>query len=234
MTEENVSSENQELAQEALNAAEEQTPADEPTVPLHKHTALRTRTQAAELEAATLRGRIEGLQEAQTKAAPAQMSPIEIEAARQIAAGDISTEDEMAISPALYRKQKVYETQQANVAAKATAENQLRLQQGASKTKAMAAHDDFNDVIMAGQNYLTQGELLDLENAGADFGEQCYGKCKQAAERAKPEPKPEKPAPNESKSEAEKAAKEKAEVQSQAEILKGLGGDPIADHAAML
>ena len=238
MTEEsktNESSENQGLAQEALKVADEQTPVDEPTVPLHDHTALRQRAQAAEVEAATLKGRLQGIQDAQAHAAPAVKSPIEVEAARQITAGEINNEEEMAITPALYRKQKLYETQQANAATKATAEKQLRIQQGSSKTKAMAAHEDFNEIILAGQDHLTAGELVDLENAGADFGELCYGKCKAAAERAKPE----KPAPNKDESESEaaeekKAAEEAAGIQSQAEILKGLGGDPIADAAALL
>ena len=105
----------------------------------------------------------------------------------------------------------------------------------------MAAHDDFNDVVLAGQDFLTQGELLDLENAGVDFGELCYNKCKTAAERVKPEPEPvPKPAPkNEGKSEAEIAAAkaaeataEKGKVQSQEEILKQ--ADPVAARAALL
>ncbi len=226
MTEiENESSENQELAQEALDATE--TPADEPTVPLHKHTALRTRAQNAELEAAELKGRIAGMQETQTQAAPAAKDPLDVEIERQRTEG-VADED-MNISPVVYRRHEQHVKQVDNAAAQAVAAGQLRIQQNASKTTAMAVHDDFNEVINAGQNHLTKGELLDIEGAGENFGETCYSKCKAAAERSKPEKKPDEPAPNknEGESEAEKAARiaKEKEVQSQDEILKGLDKD---------
>ncbi len=244
MTEEskNESSEEQELAQEALDATatDEQTPADEPTVPLHRHTALRTRAQAAELEAATLKGKLEGIAEAQTKALPAEKSPIELETARQLASGDIASEEDMTITPALLRKEKLFDRQVANAETKAAATKDLRIKQFASKRQAMTAHEDFDEVINAGQGHLTQGEIFDLDNAGVDFGELCYSKCKTAAERATPkaEPKPENPAPNKEKSEsdAEKAAKAAAAkvVQSQTEILKDLEVDPAIEKAMSL
>lgn len=232
----NVSSEDQNLSQEALDAANKETPADEPQVPLHEHTALRTKKQAAELEAAELRGQIVGMQKAQAQTAPAVKGPLELEIERQRAEG--IADDDMQVSPVIINKNDAWKQQQTNAATKATATQQRRLQQSASKTKAMAAHDDFNEVVLAGQDHLTQGELLDLENAGVDFGEQCFSKCKAAAERVKPEPKPDpKPAPNkdESKSVEEIAAAKAAEegkVQSQEEILKQ--ADPVAARAASL
>lgn len=239
MTEESKteSSEEQDLAQEALDATKDDTaddtasPADEPTVPLHKHTALRTRAQTAELEVATLKGRLQGITEAKAKAMPATKDPLDIEIARQAAEG--VAEDDMTISPTIYRRHEQHVKQVDNAAAQAVADGQLRVQQNASKTMAMATHDDFNEVILAGQNHLTKGELLDIESAGDNFGELCYSMCQTAAERSKPaktEAKTEKTAPKteeESESEAEKAARIAAEkeVQSQDEILKGLNED---------
>lgn len=235
---ENESSEEQDLAQEADATDDTASPADEPTVPLHKVTKLRSRAQAAELEVANLQGQLQVMNKSQAKASPAAEDPLDVEIARQSAEG--IAEADMNISPVIYRKHEQHVRQVDNAAAAAVTAGQLRVQQNTSKTLAMAAHDDFNEVVIAGQNHLTKGELLDIESAGENFGEICYKKCLAAAERNKPAPEknPDEPAPKpkEGESEAEKAARIAAEkeVQSQDEILKELKTDPATARAMSL
>ena len=217
---ENKGTENQEL--EATSSAGESVISEEKAVA--KFTALRHRAQAAELEAAELKGRLAGIQEANAKAAPPAVSPLDAEIARQVAEG--IPEDEMTVSPAIYRKQEIFKEQVANKKAttKATAEKAAIMEQSRAKAKADIA--DWDDVVTAGQVLLTQGELLDLENAGADFGEQAYTKCKAATDRAKP--KTDTPAPDNESGEPEtKAAQKKPEPLTQQEILDAVGdADP--------
>jgi hypothetical protein len=239
MTDEKTSSEEkeQELAQEALEAtADEGTPpvekpVDEPLVPLHKVTALRTRAQMAEIAQARAEGELAGIRQAQ---APPAKSPLDVEIARQAAEG--IAEEDMTISPKVIRAHELYKEQVANQEAAARAAQELAVQQQVSKAKAIAVHDDWYDVIAAGQALLTPGELVDLNAAGVDFGESAYKKCIEAIERNKPaqEAAPEKK-PDES--EAEKKAREAAEaakVPSQEEILAEVGGDPDAVRASQL
>lgn len=246
MTEENKESsevKEQDLAQEALDATaptgeetseEETSPADEPKkdVPVAKHIALRHRAQTAELEAATLRGKIEGMQQAQASQAPAAKSPLELEVERQAAEG--IDEEDMTITPALYRKQQLYDQQVANQAAEKTAQDQITTKQLASANKAIAAHDDWQEVVLAADGLMTEGELVDLKRAGDNFGELAYEKALAAIERNKPETKPESKAdtaPKEEQSESKTGAEK---VPTRQEILKDLNVDPVTEAAAQL
>jgi len=181
---------------------------------------LRTRAQTAEVEAAELRGKIAGMQEATAKAAPPAVSPLDAEIARQ--AGDGVAEEDMTISPTIYRKHELWKEQVANQKTETAAKTAKADVLENSRTASKAKHADWMDVVTAGQVHLTKGEVIDLEEAGADFGEFAYEKCKAATERAKPktdssatENKPGKP-------------EEDEKVPTQKEILDGLGGDPQA------
>jgi len=236
MTDEKMSSDSENLAQEALEATEQTSPAEkpEPMVPLHKVTELRTRAQQAEITAARALGKLEAIEAAQAKSAPSVQSPLEIEIARQAAEG-IAQED-MTVSPAVVRAQELHNKQIANQEAEAIKAADLAAKQQTSKAKAMVEHEDWSQVIAAGEPFLTKGEYVDLTAAGVDFGEKAYAKCKDAIERNKPKTAtaPEKK-PDES--EAEKKAKEEAEktrVLSQEEILAEVGGDADAVRASQL
>ncbi len=235
MTEENVSSEVEEkgLTKEALEAtaeAEETPSAEEPeqTVPLHKHTVLRTRAQEAEVGKARVEGELAALKAQIEHNAPAAKSPLDLEIERQTAEG--IPESEMTITPALYRKQQEYDRQVTNQAATATATQTLGAAQLKSAQVAKGAHEDFSDVLGRGTGLLTEGQLLDISKAGDGFGELAYSKCEAALALAnpKPEPKPKTdPAPETKQSESEA-------VKTQAEILKGLNVDPTIEAAAQL
>ena len=239
MTDDKMSSEEkeQDLAEEALEATADdgtppvEKPVEEPLVPLHKVTALRTRAQMAEIAQARAEGELAGIRQAQ---APAVKSPLEVEIARQAAEG--IAEEDMTISPKVIRAHELHKEQIANQEATARAALDLAVKQQASKAKAVATHDDWYDVIAAGQSLLTPGELVDLNAAGVDFGEKAYKKCTEALEREKPakEAAPEKK-PDES--EAEKKAREAAEadkVPTQEELLAEIGGDSDAVRVSQI
>ena len=221
METENKGTENQDLEQ--ASAAGESVISEEKAVA--KFTALRSRAQAAELEAAELKGKLAGIQEAATKAAPPAVSPLDAEIARQAAEG--ITEDEMTISPAIYRKHELFKEQVANQKAETQAKTDKAAIMEQSRAKAKTDIPDWVDVVTAGQGNLTPGELLDLENAGVDFGKEAYAKCKSAIERAKA--KTETPAPEKKPGEPEKEAEaKKPEPPTQQEILDAAGDPAIA------
>lgn len=235
MTDTKMSSDSENLAQEALDSTEQTSPAEksaEETVPLHKHTALRTRAQAAEVAQARAEGELAGIRQAQ---APAAKSPLDAEIERQAAEG--IAEEDMTFTPALYRKQQSHDQQIAKQAATEEAARKLAIKQVASKNKAMADHEDWPEVIAAGEIHLTPGELVDIQNAGADFGEVVYSKCQTAAARHKPktDTAPEKK-PDESEAEKKEAEKIAADekVPTQEEILAAVGGEPDAVRASQL
>ncbi len=243
MTEEQKSSEVEEqdsAAEEALKAtADEGTSSaekSEPTVPLHEHTTLRKRAQAAEIAAATAQGLLDGLKQAEAKATPAVKSPLDLEIARQAADG-IAKED-MTISPAIIQADKLHDKQVANEEAQARTAAQLAITQNKSRVKAISTHDDWDAVIAAGQDFLTPAELAYIRAAGDDFGEYIYSQCKVSADRNAPETASKTETAPEKKSdesEAEKKAKEDAEkVPTQKEILKNLHIDPMVEAAAQL
>lgn len=238
MTDEKMSSdsEEQDLAGEALAAtADDGTPSaekpDEPTVPLHEHTALRTRAQRAEIAEANALGRLEAMEQAQTKAAPSVKSPLDVEIARQAAEG-IADED-MTISPRVIRAQELHNKQIANQVVKDDAARALAIQQVASKNKAMVEHEDWHQVIAAGEHFLTAAEIAFIGASGNDFGEACYTKCQDAAERNKPVKTATAPEKKPDESEAEKKAAEE-KVPTQEEILAEVGGEPDAVRASQL
>lgn len=240
MTDELMSSEEkeQELATEALEATADdgtppvEKPVEEPMVPLHKVTALRTRAQDAEIARAHAEGELAGMRQAQ---APAVTSPLDAEIARQAADG--IAEEDMTVSPSIIRAQEQHKEQIANQDAAARAAQDLAVKQQASRVKAKAVHDDWQDVITAGGGLLTPGELLDLNAAGVDFGEAAYEKCTEAIERNKPVQKVAAPETKPDESEAEKKAREAAEtakVPTQEEILAEVGGSDDAVRASQL
>ena len=240
MTDELMSSEEkeQELATEALDkTADDDTPpvekpAEAPTVPLHQHTALRTRAQTAELAQARAEGKLEAYEQAQ---APAVTSPLDAEIARQAAEG--IAEEDMTVSPSIIRAQEQHKEQITNQeAATRTAQN-LAVEQQTSKAKAVAVHDDWQDVIDRAGSLLTPGELVDLNAAGANFGEAAYAKCTEAIERNKPVQKVAAPEKKPDESEAEKkvrVAAETAKVPTQQEILAEISGSDEAIRVSQL
>ncbi len=203
-----------------------------------KFSALRTRAQTAETEAARLQGVIEGMEKANTKAAPAVISPLDAEIARQAEEG--IAEEEMTISPVIYRKQQKHEAQVRNQKAEADKATTLEATKETSRVAARALHPDWDTVINENQQYLTAGEVLDIENAGADFAVQAYQKCQAVSERLKT--KTENIASNQSEEEKAAAAKLAEEVKAkekhvptQDEILSVVGAvDPVTDFVASL
>jgi hypothetical protein len=230
----------QNLAQEALDAASDSAtpPAgesvqqiEEPKVPLHEHTALRQRAQQAEIEKARLEGQLAVLQQQQTRQAPPEQSPLELEIARQATEG--ISEDEMVIPAKILRAEKQYERQVANQQAQQQSQQALLAQQAASAKSAMTTHTDFVDVVKVGEALLTPGEYLDCKNAGADFGDVIYAKCKAAIERNAPKVKSDStPPPATPKTKPSESKVESREIPSRSEILNSV--DPITAAAALL
>lgn len=232
------------LAQEALDATaeggtspEETSPTEEPeqNVPVAKHAALRKRAQTAEIGKARAEGALAALTEQRAHDAPPSKSPLDLEIERQAAEG--IAEEDMTISPKVIRANDRYNEQVANQKAEKAAREKLATVQVTSANKAKAAHEDWSEVILAGDALLTRGELLDLSNAGVDFGELAYAISKAAIERNKPDS--ETTAPNQSKSETEKKAEAEAKAKAEAEkvstrdeILKD--ADPDTARVAQL
>jgi hypothetical protein len=229
--------EEQELTQEAIDAAaEKETPAEvEPTVPLHVHTALRTRAQEAEVAAARAEGALDALKS--HNIATATVSPLQAAKAAYIAEnGDA---EGFTMSVELYEQDTAYKDAQAAKAADVNANQQLEVLQSASLNTAKLVHDDYEDVIIAGRALMTPGEKLDVNSAGDNFGELAYKTCKAAIERNKPVEKVTEAAPEteSSKLEAEKkAAAEKEELATQEELLKNKvrHPDPAVEAAKQL
>ncbi len=226
--------ENQESEAEAALKAADGTPSAEEseqlTVPLEKHTALRTRAQAAETQAANLQGQLTGLKAAQAHNAPAVKSPIEMEKERQAAEG-VDPAD-MTVPLGVLESQRVFDQRVANLAADTKAKGDLAALQLQSFNKSKTLHDDLAMVTTTGESLLTPGERVDIERAGANFGELFYEKSLAAIERNKPEPekKPEA-APEKKPSESEA---DNTKVPTQAEILADLNVDPATIAAAKL
>lgn len=254
MTEETKQSsemtEDEKLAQEALDEtataegeaseSEETSPAEESKqqgVPIPAHAALRKRAQTAEIGQARAEGALAAIEKQRTHDAPPSKSPLDLEIERQAAEG--ITEEDMTITPKVIRANDLYNQQVANQKAQAVAKEQLTAKQLTSATKAKGKHDDWQEIVLAADGLLSQGELIDIAAAGADFGEVAYAKSKAALERAKSPGTDAAPETKLSKSEAEakvKAeAKAKAEkVPTQQEILKDINADPQTEAAALL
>lgn len=236
MEETEQSTENQELEQappagEAV-AADDKVIAED--VAVAKFTKLRQRAQDAELRAAKAEGVIEGMSKTAEKAAPPSVSPIDAEIARQVAEG--VEEEDVTISAALYRKQKQYELQVANKESKAAASETLVAAQNQSIAAARLVHDDWDEVVKAGEQHLTQGEMVDIRAAGDNYAAEAYAKCKAATERAKP--KTDNAAQQTSRPESKTTPEPestKKNVPTQDEILAVVGNvDPQIAAAAAL
>lgn len=223
------------LAEEALNATapadEETSPASESEqqgVPVDKHIKLRERAQVAEVARARAEGELTAMKEQQARSAPAAKSPLDLEVERQAAEG--VPEEDMTISPAIIKANDLYNQQVANQATAAKAKEELGIKQTASANKAKAEIPDWQEVVLAGDSLLTQGELVDIAAAGADFGQVAYDKCKAAIERNRPS--------SESKANAapekEQSESEAETVPTQSAILKDLDVDPATQAAAQL
>ena len=231
-------SQEQEVAQEALEAAATEevkaSPAEaEPTVPLHVHTALRGRAQTAEIAQARAEGKLEALQ--QQNVATATVSPLDAEIARQRVDG--IEEEDISIPASVIQADKLYERNQIVAAEEAAAKQQLGNIQIASMNTAKLVHADWQEVINAGQNLLTNGESMDVAAEGSNFGELAYEKCKAAIERANPVTKTEAaPETKLSESEAEKKAKAAEETKSQEDLLENrvLSNNPAINAAMQL
>jgi len=227
--------EDQTLAEAALLAVDGTPPAEESVISeekaIAKFTALRSRAQAAEIEAAELRGKLEILQGAnEQNAAHAEVSPIQREMKKQ----EVDSLDDLDLTPGemlrLGRQESAWEKAQATKAEAAEAEKAAVQTRIKSRNAAVAKHPDWQTVIDVGEQHLTAGELLDLQNAGADFGIAAYEKCKAAAERVKP--KTDLSAQNEPEKGGKTTTKE---VPTQEEILSTVGYvDPVVLAASML
>ena len=250
MTEENEQSseaKEQDLAQEALDATEKETPSaeesaekEEPTVPLHDHTALRQRAQQAEVAQARAEGKLAAIEQLQAQQQAPAKSPLQLEIERQAAEG-ISEED-MTVSPKIIKAQELYNQQVASQATETATRNQLAAKQLVSANKAKAGHEDWQSIVLAADGLMTEGELLDLSRAGENFGELAYTTANAAIERNKSGTETDT-APEKKQSESEAEAKAKAEAEAKAkagkvptqqEILKDLNVDPITEAAAQL
>jgi len=235
MTEEEQSSEvkEEDLAQEALDATAEETPAadesvsKEPTVPLHDHTALRQRAQAAEIAQARAEGELNALKASQTQAVK---SPLDLEIERQTALG--IPEEDMTITPTLYRRQQEFEQQAVSQATEASRKRELGDIQVKSAKAAQANHEDWNEVVAKGDGLLTKGELLDIVSIGEGFGELYYAKLQVAIKRNAPEP--ESKTKTETAPEKKTSESEAEKVPTQEDILKDLKADPMVEAATKL
>ena len=236
MTEEKEqSSEVKEEDLEALEAAasaeeEETSPAEEPEkgVPIAKHVALRHRAQSAEIAQARAEGELNALRQQQASQKPAAKSPLDLEIERQANMGIL--EENMTITPALYRKQQLYDQQVANQTAESDRQHALGKIQKKSIMAAQANHEDWQQAVARGDGLLTPGEVLDIVNTGDGFGELYYAKLQEAIERNAPKSESKlvtAPEKKPSKLEAEK-------VPTQQEILKDIQADPQTIAAALL
>ena len=224
MTEEtNMSSEQEQENEETSNSTEEKSPASEPVVPLHEHTALRGRAQAAELKAANLEGQLTQLQQ---NTEQTEKSPMDSEIERQRRDEGVENEEDMTFSIALHRKQQAFDKQQTEQAT-ATSVRQARSEaQLSSRELSMIEHPDWQTVVNAAIKHMTKGEMLDLESEGENFGEKIYAKSQQVLERVKPV-KPTAPETELSKSEAEAKVKVDAEAKAKADAEKVPSQDEV-------
>jgi hypothetical protein len=189
---------------------------EEPMVPLHEHTALRSRAQTAEVDNARLKGQIDILTAQQTTEAPVNVSPVDREIARQREEDPDLTDDDIVITAKTFRDQEAWKVQTANQASEDAAASDLKVQQAISVQTAYKVHDDYMDVINQGDKLLTEGQLLDCRNAGADFGEKSYQMCKSAIEKANLKAAPESSEQtDDEKVAADAAAKVKADAEAE-------------------
>jgi hypothetical protein len=236
MEEENVNESSEEQQENASPAEKPEFPPEAIAVISGLREDLRMEKHGTEVAMAELRGQINSLQQVNVTQAPAAKSPFEIRAEEEgVPVAEIQ------VDGALYQAQTAWDKQQENARAQAEADKAAKIELFTSMTNAKAAHDDWQAVVDAGDRFLTAGERLDVENAGANFGEVAYKLCQAARERNKPV---EKAAPKLSESEqkakdeadAAKKAAEAEKARSQTEILADAvkSSDPHADFIAHL
>lgn len=173
-----MSNEDQNLEQGSAASAGEPVMSEEKAVA--KFSALRKRAQEAEIREAELKGRLEEVTKANTKLAPPTKAPLDIEIERQTAAG-IDAAD-MTVSPTVVRAQSQYDAQVARKAASTLAANNLKAAQGESIAEAKLVHEDWGEVVKAGQGLLSEAALNKLNKAGDRFGISAYEICQAAVE----------------------------------------------------
>lgn len=211
MTEEtNKSSEEQEATQEASGSVEEKkTPAEsEQMVPVAKHAALRSRAQAAEVEAANLKGQLTALQ--QTTTVPSVKSPMDI----AMESEGVTDPDELEKPISVMRAQQKWENEQAEQVAQADAKQVRSQAKLASRELALVAHDDWQQVVNKAVAHMTKGEMIDLDAEGENFGEAIYAKSQEVLKRVNPG---KTTAPEKKQSEQEAKEKKEAEEKKTAE-----------------
>lgn len=218
-----MSNEDQSLEKEALEVAEGTPPVEKSEFSPDAITAIstqRTRAQNAELATARLQGQLDAQTAQNTQAAAVlEKSPIQLEMEKQ----GVSSIDDLELSTGetirLMNQNQGWKENQT----KKDAEQQVKDVQAQSREAAKAKYPDWMEVVVGNQDHLTIAEAAILTNAGADFGELAYEKCKVAAERMKP--KTEEVAPEKKPGEPE--PKLKAKVLTQDEILAAeAGADP--------
>lgn len=226
------SNENQTLEDAALAAANEASPAEGSAFPDKAIAAIseqRTRAQTAEIALAEMTGRNAVLEQQSKGAAPDKKSPLEIRAEEE--GVQVS---EVQLDGALYQAQRRYDAQIETAKAAEDTAKAAELVKERSREASRSKNADWTAIVDVGQKLLTPGELLDIGNAGADFGDAAYEKCKAAIERVKP--KAETPAHEKKPSEPETETTTKPKhVPTQDEILAAVGGeDPVAIAASLL
>lgn len=212
-------------AEQALDATAGPASEAEPSVPLHKHTALRDRAQAAEKAQAFAEGQLAAIKE--TAQAPPVVSPLDAEIARQAADG--IDEENMSIPPRVMKAQEAHNRQVAEQATATEAKNVLHAKQNASAGVARTVHEDWQTVVSSAFALMTPGEILDIEREGDNFGEISYAKAQEVLAKnteSKTETAPEKP--------SESEAEEEKEVPTQGKILADLNVDPDTTRVAQL
>lgn len=215
-------------AEEALEATAAPASETEPTVPLHKHTALRDRAQAAEIAQARAEGQLAAIKEQTAAQTPAAKGPLQLEIERQTADG--IDEANMTVSPKIILAQQAHDRIIAEQATTTKANEARVSKQRESTALSRVKHEDFDTVVNTGLALMTRGQRADIEDEIDNFGENAYAKSQEAITRnAKPESKTET-APEKKQSESE--AEEK--VPTQKEILDDLNTDPATEAAANL
>lgn len=167
------------LAEEALNASGVQTPpAEQPTtVPVAVVAGLRDTLRQTREDVAKLQGQLK----AQTAPQP-ELSPLE---ARAKAEG--IEPDEVVFDGKLHKAQKKFDEAQAVAVRKVDEADKLSETQRIASTQAQATMTDdqlgvglgAQTIIGMGQKYLTEGDQLDVQKAGADCVKVAYRQCLQ-------------------------------------------------------
>ena len=176
--EESVETDETKKAEEEAPVEKEESEAEEKPKPDPKDAVIgdfRRKLRDSELETAKLQGKLEAQVEAETKAKEPEKSPLDLEIEKQAKQAELDgedfDEDDVKISPSLYRKQKAFEDAQASKTTttekKAEANTVLTqaseaLQDGDLSAEKLGQGLDLKSVAQLGDKYLTKGDLIDL------------------------------------------------------------------------